>query len=161
MGSGAIVIIVEDMEASRRFYEGLLGEQVTADYGPNVIYTSGLSLCQAEHAGKISFVGQRDRKTGKDRENTVLYFESEDVEAAFARLESAGAAIVHGVREKPCGRRTFRLRDPDNYIVEIGEPMPAVIKELFARGHSPEKISERTSMPMEVVLQAIGYPRFC
>jgi hypothetical protein len=39
--------------------------------------------------------------------------------------------------------------------------MPLVIKRLYDQGYTPESIVNRTSMPMELVLQTIGYPRFC
>ena len=49
------VIFVQDIPASRQFYEGLLGQQVLMDHGPNVGYVGGFALWQAEHAYQTIF----------------------------------------------------------------------------------------------------------
>ena len=49
------VIFVQDILASRQFYEGLLGQKVLMDHGPNVGDVGGFALWQAEHAHQIIF----------------------------------------------------------------------------------------------------------
>ena len=160
LGYEASVIFVKDMVVSRAFYEGLLGRTVMADHGENILYVGGLSLWQAEHASSIIF-GRRGIRKKWGHDNLELYFESDDISSEFERLQAAGVQLIHEVHEEPWGQRTFRCWDPDGHIVEVAEPMPAVIKRLFDQGYKPEDIVKRTSMPMELVLQAIGYPRFC
>ena len=155
------VVMVKDVGASRRFYESVMGQNVMLDHGPNVVFAGGFSIWEAEHANRIIFGGTGGDGVRTGCDNLELYFEVEDVEGAFHLLEEAGASIVHPVHEEPWGQRTFRCHDPDGHIVEVGEPMEAAIRRLFAGSHTPEEIVSRTSMPMEVVLQAIGYPRFC
>lgn len=156
----ASVIFVRDLAASRDFYERVLGMTVMMDNGPNVVYVGGLSIWEACRAASIA-LGEAAPAGPMGRGNMELYFESEDVEGEFARLASEGAEVVHPPRDESWGQKTSRLRDPDGHLIEIGEPMPAAIRRLFAAGSTPEKISERTGMPMELVLQAIGHPRFC
>jgi hypothetical protein len=60
---------------------------------------------------------------------------------------------VHPLREHPWGQCVFRVYDPDGHIVEIGEPMPIVIQRFLAQGLSLEAVSEKTSMPLEIVQQ--------
>jgi hypothetical protein len=62
-------------------------------------------------------------------------------------------AVVHPLREQPWGQRVLRVYDPDGHIVEVGEPMPAVIMRFLAEGLSPEAIAQRTAMPLDIVQQ--------
>lgn len=156
----ASVIFVRDIVVSRAFYEGLLGRTLMADHGENVVYVGGLSLWQAEHASSIVF-GKKKTRQRWGADNLELYFESDDIDAEFERLQASGVRLIHKVHEEPWGQRTFRCWDPDGHIIEVGEPMPASIRRLLDQGYKPEDIVKRTSMPMELVLQAIGYPRFC
>ena len=45
----------------------------------------------------------------------------------------------------------MRFYDPDGYLIEIGESMDMVINRYFQEAMSAKEISERTSMPMEIV----------
>jgi hypothetical protein len=132
-----------------------------SDYGPNVTFTGGLSLWQAERAGEIIFGKKPEAKARLGGNNLELYFEADDIDKAFVLVRDAGTEMIHPIHEEPWGQRTFRCYDPDGHIVEIGEPMPVAIRRLFRQGYKPEDIVARTGMPMEAILQAIGYPRFC
>ena len=156
----ASVIFVKNIAASREFYEGLLGQVVMADHGENVLYVGGFSIWQAEHASGIVF-GTKEARESWGCRNLELYFESDDIDSESERLRGAGVTFIHELHEEPWGQRTFRCCDPDGHIVEVAEPMASTIKRLSSRGYRPEDIVKRTSMPMELVLQAIGYPRFC
>lgn len=145
------VIFVKDIERSRRFYEDLLDQKVMMDHGPNVVYEGGFAIWQADHACEIIF-----GKTGEDtsplgRTNLELYFEAEDLDDVWSDLSDSEIEIVQPLHEAPWRQRTFRFRDPDGHIVEIGEPMPVVIKRFLDEGMSPEDVSEATSMPLEFV----------
>lgn len=146
------VVMVSDMSASRHFYEGPLGQVIANDFGANVIYESGLSLWEAKRAGEIIF-GSRELPTGTG--DFELYFESEDVASAFARLAEAGAEVIQQVHEEPWGQMSFRCYDPGGNIVEVAEPMDALVRRLAATGQTPGEVSERTQMPLEFVLQVI------
>jgi hypothetical protein len=139
----------------------MLGQQVLADHGPNIVFTSGFAIWQSKRAGEIIFGRNAGAEARTGCDNLELYFESEEIEAELEKLENAGVRIIHPVHEEPWGQRNFRCYDPDGHIVEVGEPMPLVIKRLYDQGYTPESIVNRTSMPMELVLQTIGYPRFC
>ncbi len=146
------VVMVADIAAARRFYEGLLEQAVAHDFGANVIYKSGLSLWEARRASEIIF-GSGKLPTGtRDLE---LYFESSDVRGVSSRLVSAGAEVIQEVHEEPWGQRSFRCFDPDGNIVEIAEPMDVLVRRLAASRLTPEEIAGRTQMPLEFVLRAL------
>lgn len=160
IGYRACAIFVRDITASRRFYEDILGQDVSGDHGLHVMFTGGFAIWQVDRAGSSIFASEPSRaRTGSD--GMELYFEADDVDAAFRLMEGSAGEVIHPVREEPWGQRTFRCYDPDGHIIEVGEPMPAAIRRLFRLGSTPEGIAKRTSMPMEMVLQAIGYPRWC
>ncbi|GAH41494.1 unnamed protein product [marine sediment metagenome] len=58
--------------------------------------------------------------------------------------------------EQPWGQRCFRIYDPDNHIIEFGEPMPTVIKRFSSQGLSIEEIVKKTLMPLEIVKKVLG-----
>lgn len=147
------VIFVKDVEASRRFYEELLGQEVLMDHGPNVGFVGGFAIWQADHADQMIFRRPSSERGQLGRGNCELYFEADDLDAVWARLSEAGVQVVHPLREQPWGQRVFHLYDPDGHIVEFGEPMPVVIQRFLAQGMSAEEVAQRTSMSPEIVQQ--------
>ncbi len=149
------VIFVKDIKASRQFYEGLLGQKVLMDHGPNVGFEGGFAIWQADHARQTIFGRSPGEASRLGHENCELYFETNDLDALLTRVSNAGVQFVHPLREQPWGQRVFRLYDPDGHIVEVGEPMPVVISRFLAQGMTVEQIAQHTSMPTEIV-QAIA-----
>lgn len=145
------VFFVRDIAASRRFYEQLLGQKVLMDHGPNVGFEGGFALWQVDHALQIVYGRSPVSVEPLGRENAELYFEADDLDAAWSILADADVKVAHPMREQPWGQRVFRVCDPDGHIVEIGEPMPVVIHRYSAQGMTPDDISARTSMPVEIV----------
>jgi catechol 2,3-dioxygenase-like lactoylglutathione lyase family enzyme len=147
------VIFVQDIAASRHFYEDLLGQQVELDHGPSVVFKGGFALWQVDHALQTIYERVPDATTPLGGQSYELHFETVDAKAASARLAQAGVEFVHPLREMPWGKRIFRVRDPDGHIVALGEPMSAVIARLLGEGLSAEAVAERTAMPLDVVEQ--------
>lgn len=147
----ASVIFVKDVKASRTFYEGLLGQKVMMDHGPNVGFEGGFAIWEVNHAFEMVYQRAPDSGEPLGRENFELYFESTDLNEIWQQLSGAGVKAVHSVREQPWGQRVFRVQDPDGHVVEIGEPMSVVIMRYSDQGMDQAAIAERTSMPLEVV----------
>lgn len=144
-------VFVSDMAAARAFYEGRLDQDVLFAVGETyTAYGSGLTLWGAAAARQMIHGTPPAEAPGpQGRDNFELYFESEDLDAAWARMD--GARAVHPVREAPWAQRCFRVLDPDGHIVEVGEPMPLVVRRLLADGLSAEEAAERTMVPLELV----------
>jgi catechol 2,3-dioxygenase-like lactoylglutathione lyase family enzyme len=147
------VLFVQDIMASRWFYEELLGQEVELDFGPNVGFKGGFAIWQADHAAEMIFESATNGNGQLGRRNLELYFECPDLEIAWERLMDADVWPVHPLREHPWGQYAFRVYDPDGHIVEVGEPMPVVIQRLLAQGLSPEAVARKTLMPPEVMQQ--------
>ncbi|HTU73440.1 MAG TPA: VOC family protein [Trebonia sp.] len=51
-----------------------------------------------------------------------VHFQTDDLDAAFAKVRSAGAEIVQEPTEQFWGTRDFALRDPSGNMVRIDQP---------------------------------------
>ena len=85
------VIFVKDVEASRHLYEGLLGQKVLMDHGPNVAFAGGFAIWQVDHACQIIYGRAASEADQLGCDNCELYFEAEELGAIYARLSDAGA----------------------------------------------------------------------
>ena len=89
------------------------------------------------------------------QQNFEVYFESDDIEAAWQELQAAGVTVIQPLYEQPWAQRTLRIADPDGHIVDVGEPMPLAIKRLAAEGLDYAAIHARTMMPVPVIEKII------
>ena len=114
-----ILIVVSDIEKSKRFYEELFGLRVITDFGENVILTEGLVLQQIDVwqdgiQREVSFGGH----------DAELYFEESDMDGFLAKIKNSELEVVF-VDEKtpdhPWGGRVVRIYDPDRHVIEVGE----------------------------------------
>jgi catechol 2,3-dioxygenase-like lactoylglutathione lyase family enzyme len=140
------LIVVEDIPASRRFYEDYLGQKVRFDFGEDVQFEGGFSIHQRAHFQ--TFLGdERHYAINLKSNSSELYFETDDLEEAQARLKQSGTVFIHEIIEQPWGQRGMRLYDLDGHILEIGESMEAAVQRLNAQGMSMEEIMNKTGMP--------------
>lgn len=147
------VLLVSDMERSKSFYMDFLGQEIAMDVGLNVGFTSGLALWQRDYALTVIHGDGVEPWKGNDVE---VYFETEQVDEAWKMIRDQEIAIVHELREQPWCQRVFRVYDPDRFIVEVAEPMDAVVRRLQQAGHSEEEIVQKTTMPAEIVRAILG-----
>lgn len=110
---------VADMDRARRFYCNVIGLKVVEDQGDFVRFVGGFALHDGAALHRKVF-SRPPENTAFGRDNLVLYFESDDLDAAFAQIASK-APIIHPIEIQDWGGRVFRVYDPDGHIVEIGE----------------------------------------
>jgi len=147
------VLFVRDLQVSRAFYEGLLQQKVLLDHGPNIGFEAGFALWQTSHADSVIFGELQPHPGRMGSGNLELYFETDEIEQVWTKMETAGVSVIHPIREQPWGQRVFRVEDPDGYIVELGEPVPFVVVRFLSGGMSAEEVAARMSMPVEIILQ--------
>lgn len=145
------VLLVKDIQAARKFYETVLGQKVLMDHGPNVGFEGGFAIWQTEHAHQMIFGAPQPK--GKD--NSELYFETNTLDDFLNTLNNYAVTLIHPVREQPWGQRVVRFYDLDENIIEVGEPMPAVIIRYTQQGMTAEQIAAKTSMPIEIIKQIL------
>ena len=145
------VLFVSDIEVSKRFYTHFLAFSVEHDFGKNVILSNGITLWEISQEHLIN----NKLKTGNNSNRFELYFEDEHIDEVFLTLKSAGIQFFHPIQEEPWGQRTFRFFDPDNHLIEIGEPLDVFVNNLHNRGLTPARISAKSGIPIEKVVGLI------
>lgn len=144
-------VFVSDIDVSRKFYTEALGQEVQADFGENVVFKGGFSIWQAGHAIDVIYRGKRTLPARLGCDNMELYFECADLEKALAAVQNSHGELIRPIEEAPWGQRGFRVHDPDGHIVEIGEPLSALVERLLSQGLSIDEVSQRTSIPPDHV----------
>ena len=148
------VLLVNDVEKSKYFYNVVLGQKIMMDFGKNVGFEGGLAIWEQDYALDLIFHDKsRDIKVGAN--NVEIYFESQDLDSLYKRLAKEKVEIIHPIREQPWGQRVFRLYDPDNHIIEFAESMESVILRLDRQGVSSEGISKKSEMPIDFIKKVL------
>ena len=115
-----VLIVVKNIEKSRKFYHDLFDIDFVLDNDGNMILTEGLVL-QDEKIWK-SFLG----KDVVPKSNSCeLYFEEQDIEAFARKLEKLYPDIeyVNSLMTHSWGQRVIRFYDLDGNLIEVGTPM--------------------------------------
>ncbi len=114
------LIVVEDIEKSRKFYHDLFGLELLLDNGGNMILSQGLVL-QEEKYWK-EFLG---KEIISENNSCELYFEEVDIEGFIEKLERYYPEVkyVNILMTHSWGRKVIRFYDPDGNLIEVGTPM--------------------------------------
>jgi catechol 2,3-dioxygenase-like lactoylglutathione lyase family enzyme len=144
------LITVQNIKKSREFYENILKQEVEIDHGENIAFKGGFAIHDIDHFQNLTGKPIMT-KTSDPKDFMEFYFELDKIEELEAKLKSLNVEFVHETREQPWGQRVMRFYDPDNYIIEVGEPLEFVIKRFADQGLSLEEISKKSSMPTEFV----------
>ena len=115
-----VLIVVKDIEKSRKFYYDLFGIDLVLDNDGNMILTEGLVL-QDEKIWKL-FLG----KDVVPKSNSCeLYFEEQDIESFVEKLEKLYPDIeyVNRLMTHSWGQQVIRFYDLDGDLIEVGTPM--------------------------------------
>lgn len=115
-----VLIVVKDIEKSKKFYHDLFGLDVILDHEGNVILTEGLVLQEEDIWKKFL------EKDIIPRNNSCeLYFEEQDIEGFVERLEKLYPSIqyVNRLVTHSWGQNVVRFYDLDGNLIEVGTPM--------------------------------------
>lgn len=147
-----ILIVVDNIEISKRFYKELFGLDVVIDFDGNVILTEGLVLQDKK-------VWERflDKEISYGHHDAELYFEENQMDAFIERLNKSSFDIqyVNPLMEHDWGQRVVRLYDPDMHVIEVGETMEYVARRFLKMGMTPEETCRKTQLPLSMV-EALG-----
>jgi catechol 2,3-dioxygenase-like lactoylglutathione lyase family enzyme len=145
------VLFVRDIEVSKNFYTRFLGFSVEHDFGKNLILSNGLSLWEINPEHIIS----KQLKTTIESNRFELYFEDENIDKISDSLSRAKIKLLHTVHEESWGQRTIRFFDPDDHLIEIGEPMDVFVNNMHKKGLTPAQISSKSGIPLQKVVGLI------
>ncbi len=115
-----VLIVVKDIEKSKKFYHDLFGIDLVLDNDGNMILTDGLVLQDEKIWG--SFI---DRDIIPKSNSFELYFEEQDIESFVVKLEKLYPEIeyVNRLMTHSWGQRVIRFYDLDGNLIEVGTPM--------------------------------------
>lgn len=115
-----ILIVVKDIEKSKRFYHDLFGLDMVLDNDGNVILTEGLVL-QDEKIWR----GFLEKDIIPESNSCELYFEERDIEAFVQKLEKLYPSVqyVNRLMTHSWGQKVIRFYDPDGNLIEVGTPV--------------------------------------
>ena len=115
-----ILIVVKDIEKSKKFYHDLFGLNTILDNDGNMILTEGLVLQDAQIWKK--FLG---KDIIPENNSCELYFEETDIEGFIEKLEKMYPSIqyVNKLMVHSWGQKVVRFYDLDGNLIEVGTPM--------------------------------------
>jgi catechol 2,3-dioxygenase-like lactoylglutathione lyase family enzyme len=145
------VIFVKEISRSKDFYMRFLEFSIEHDFGKNVILSNGLTIWEIQDSHIIS----KELETKDDSNRFELYFESEELEKIVILLEKNGTIFLHKIHEEPWGQKTIRFFDPDNHLIEIGEPLEVFVNNMSREGLSVKEINEKSGIPIDTVIDLI------
>jgi len=145
------VLFVNDISLSKIFYTSFLGFSIEQDFGKNVVLSNGITIWEINPDHVIN----RQLETADKSNRFELYFEDEDIDNVSEALSQSGVKFLHTVHEEPWGQRTIRFFDPDNHLIEIGEPLDVFVKNMHIKGLTPAQISAKSGIPLQKVVGLI------
>ena len=116
------IVFVKDIEKSKLFYTKLLQMKIKQDFDTIVFFENQLVLHSAESILKTIFKKRHaNASLSQGGKNILLYFETSELDKLYKDLENK-VNIIHGIEKQEWGQKVFRFFDPDNHMIEFGEP---------------------------------------
>lgn len=119
-GIYAITLFVEDLEATKWFYQEVFGLPVAFEDGDSAVFEFGntlVNLLKITAARELIEPGAVASREAGSR--FVLTIHVDDVDAMCSELTARGVELLNGPMDRPWGIRTASFRDPGGYIWEI------------------------------------------
>ena len=115
-----VLIVVKDIEKSKKFYHDLFGLDMILDNDGNMILTDGLVLQEEKYWKK--FLG---KDIIPENNSCELYFEEQDIEGFVEKLENyyPDVKYVNRLMTHSWGQKVIRFYDPDGNLIEVGTPV--------------------------------------
>lgn len=115
-----VLIVVKDIEKSKKYYHDLFGLEMIVDHDGNMILTEGLVLQDVKYWKQ--FLGAEVTEKNNSSE---LYFEETDIEGFVKKLEELypETEYVNTLMTHSWGQKVVRFYDPDGNLIEVGTPV--------------------------------------
>ena len=115
-----VLIVVRDIDRSRKYYHDLFGLETVLDNDGNMILTEGLVLQDAKIWENFLEKDIIPRNNASE-----LYFEERNIEGFILKLEELypDTDYVNRLMTHSWGQRVVRFYDPDGNLIEVGTPM--------------------------------------
>jgi catechol 2,3-dioxygenase-like lactoylglutathione lyase family enzyme len=119
-GIQAITVFVEDLAATKRFYEDVFGLPVAYEDGQSAVFDFGTTMINLLSATEAPDLIGPARVAGPETgARFQLTINVDDVDATAADLERRGVTLLNGPLDRPWGIRTAAFQDPAGNVWEI------------------------------------------
>ncbi len=119
-GISAITLFVEDLGATKRFYQEVFGLPIAYEDDDSTVFDFGntiINLLRITAAHElIAPAHPAPREVGS---RLQLAINVDDVDARCAELVARGVVLINGPMDRPWGIRTACFSDPGGHIWEI------------------------------------------
>jgi catechol 2,3-dioxygenase len=128
LGLSELVLIVEDVPASTRFYEEVVGLKLENEPSDDWAWfwagQEGHRQRLALHRGTLLFEGQSPHAEGERFGHVHFAFEvsRDDLDEAVARVRDAGVEVYGPVELEWMNAESYYFYDPDGNLLEFWSP---------------------------------------
>ncbi len=121
-GISAITLFVEDLDATKQFYEEVFGLPVVFEDDSSAVFgfaNTLINLLVSTEAPEL--IGPAPVAAGDSGARAQFTIEVDDVDATCAELTRRGVELLNGPIDRPWGVRTACFSDPGGHIWEIAK----------------------------------------
>jgi lactoylglutathione lyase len=119
-----VVLLVQDLDRSLRFYCDLLGMPLGHRSGSFAQLATGVTrVALYERPAMAATLGRELEPPPPDAPGFELGFKVEDCDAAYDELVSGGATSAVPPTDRAWGQRTAYVVDPDGHLVELAQDL--------------------------------------
>ena len=121
-GISAITLFVEDLAATKAFYQNVFGLPIHYEDDASAVFNFGNTLINlltvSEAHELIAPAVVASPESGSRLQFTITV---DDVDAMCADLAARGVDLLNGPMDRPWGIRTASFRDPAGHVWEIAK----------------------------------------
>jgi catechol 2,3-dioxygenase-like lactoylglutathione lyase family enzyme len=119
-GVSAITLFVEDLDASKEFYDRAFGLPIYFEDPNSAVYNFGNTLINLLEVGEApSLIAPAKVAAAGVGSRVQFTIDVDDVDATAAELEKGGVKLLNGPMDRPWGIRTASFQDPAGHIWEF------------------------------------------
>ena len=119
---GSITLFVDDLAATKRFYQKVFGFPVHFEDDESAVFNFGNTLVNLLTASAVPELIEpavaAPREAGS---RFLLTIDVDDVDAVCEELAKRGVKLLNGPMDRPWGVRTASFMDPGGHIWEIAK----------------------------------------
>lgn len=122
---GPPVLFVEDLARSKAFYTDVLGLSLAFEDDSSAGMTIGeLMVLLVTVDSGVELLEEHVGTPRGLRPTNVFNLFVDDVDRWYSRLSDRGVEFLVAPMDRPWGRRTAHLRDPDGFVWELSQSIP-------------------------------------
>jgi len=121
-GVFAVTLFVEDLDATKEFYQKVFGLPVVYEDDNSSVFEFGSMLINLLKTTQVKELIEPAAMASRDAGSRFVFtIHVEDVDAKCAELTALGVKLLNGPIDRPWGIRTAGFVDPGGYIWEIAK----------------------------------------